>query len=183
MEHNKTVAEGNNPQNQENSMEDILASIKQIMSYDLSEEAYVNEENSSSSAAKQEIEGKTAQENDRFLELTQRVEPLDMPKKSKNMRSSCEEEISIATFTPASDKKEKDDQSLLSKEALSASMNALSQLNQALSPKKSIQSNESLETFLHNMLRPLLKEWLDKNLPHLVESVVEKEIQELKKKL
>ena len=34
----------------------------------------------------------------------------------------------------------------------------------------------TLESMVREMLRPLLKEWLDRNLPYLIERLVKKEI-------
>jgi hypothetical protein len=34
----------------------------------------------------------------------------------------------------------------------------------------------TLETMVRGMLRPLLREWLDRNLPYLIERLVKKEI-------
>ena len=37
-------------------------------------------------------------------------------------------------------------------------------------------SGITLEAMVRGMLRPLLKEWLDRNLPYLIERLVRKEI-------
>ena len=40
-------------------------------------------------------------------------------------------------------------------------------------------SNQSLESLVTEMLRPMLKEWLDKNLPAMVDTMIKKEIKRL----
>jgi cell pole-organizing protein PopZ len=44
---------------------------------------------------------------------------------------------------------------------------------------QSYQSDNKLETVLNELVKPLLKEWMDKNLPQLVEKVVEEEFGKL----
>ena len=38
------------------------------------------------------------------------------------------------------------------------------------------EGQRTIEDLVREMLRPLLKEWLDSNLPHLVERVVQEEV-------
>jgi cell pole-organizing protein PopZ len=47
----------------------------------------------------------------------------------------------------------------------------------ALSASIAMQSSERVETLMREMLRPMLKNWLDDNLPNLVERLVRVEIQ------
>ena len=68
-------------------------------------------------------------------------------------------------------------------EALSASLSALATLAEPSAKPKIVRSGEtSVEQLLREMLRPLLKEWLNQNLPPLVESMVRKEIQRITRK-
>ena len=41
----------------------------------------------------------------------------------------------------------------------------------------------SIESIVREMLKPMLKEWLDKNLPDLVQKMVERELEKLSKRL
>lgn len=41
----------------------------------------------------------------------------------------------------------------------------------------------TIETIVREMLRPMLKEWLDQNLPDIVQSMVERELEKLTKRL
>jgi cell pole-organizing protein PopZ len=64
----------------------------------------------------------------------------------------------------------------VSDDAASASRDALAALSALLiKPEGEVASN-TLEGLVREMLRPMLKEWLDARLPELVQSLVEKEI-------
>lgn len=75
---------------------------------------------------------------------------------------------------------------LVSDAAAAASIAALTQIQQ-ISPKSEKRMSDiplgegptSIESMVREMLRPLLKEWLDSNLPHLVERVVQDEVSRL----
>ncbi len=62
---------------------------------------------------------------------------------------------------------------LVSQGAASASRQSLSALAAVARPP---QAETSLEGLVREMLRPMLRDWLDANLPSLVESLVAKEI-------
>jgi cell pole-organizing protein PopZ len=64
---------------------------------------------------------------------------------------------------------------LVSDETASASRSALSALS-ALIVKPQPLADNTLEGLVREMLRPMLTEWLDANLPELVEGMVAKEI-------
>lgn len=80
---------------------------------------------------------------------------------------------------------------LVESEAAGATMSALQRLNQAMQdsappvvasdpgPSLGGGSSKTIEDMVGEMLRPMLKEWLDKNLPSLVEGIVEREISRL----
>lgn len=46
-------------------------------------------------------------------------------------------------------------------------------------PGPTVGGNRTLEDIIKEMLRPMLQEWIDKNLPQLVERAVDREIQRL----
>jgi len=78
------------------------------------------------------------------------------------------------------------DDRLVSGGAAAASVAALSQLATAGAPPRERQSDmplgaasKTLEELVRELLRPLLKEWLDTNLPPLVERVVQEEIRRM----
>ncbi len=87
----------------------------------------------------------------------------------------------VAEEAPASD------EGLLSGETLSASMTALNALRDSLNapapqaPRSSVgfRSGTTVEDLVREALKPMLKEWLDHNLPAIVETLVQKEISKL----
>lgn len=91
----------------------------------------------------------------------------------------------ISASTPALASSE----SLISDEALSASVSALNALRDSMTaaaPRPSpsgvdiaFRSGTTVEDLVREALKPMLKEWLDSNLPALVESLVKKEISKL----
>ncbi len=82
------------------------------------------------------------------------------------------------------------DENLVSSQAMSASANSLSRLAQAtkFAPKKSFSSladqrNVTLDQLIQDMIRPMIKQWIDTHLPSLVEEMVAKEIKRITKHL
>lgn len=77
------------------------------------------------------------------------------------------------------------DESLISGETFSASMAALSALRDSLNtpaptpaarPSMGFRSGTTVEDLAREALKPMLKEWLDQNLPSIVETLVQREI-------
>jgi len=73
---------------------------------------------------------------------------------------------------------------LLSDTAASAATGAFAKLSSAVqrtAPEESVaeDSGRTVEQFVEDMIRPMLKSWLDENLPPIVERLVEKEIQKI----
>ena len=72
-----------------------------------------------------------------------------------------------------------DSNSLMSSAAYAASSDVLGDLARAILSQRELQvggSEITLEAMVREMMRPLLKEWLDQNLPYLIERLVKKEI-------
>jgi hypothetical protein len=68
---------------------------------------------------------------------------------------------------------------VLSSPASAASSDALAQLAKAILDRRDVAIGSrgiTLEGMVREMLRPMLKEWLDRNLPYLIERLVKKEI-------
>ena len=79
------------------------------------------------------------------------------------------------------------DQSLVGANVAGVASSALDRLNQAVqesgpppvapNPGPAVgASGKTIEDMVKEMLRPMLKEWLDRNLPPMVERIVEREI-------
>jgi cell pole-organizing protein PopZ len=73
---------------------------------------------------------------------------------------------------------------LVSDQAAGAATGAFAKLSQAVQrtpPELSIadDSGRTTEQFIEDMMRPMLREWLDQNLPAMVERIVQREIQKI----
>ena len=73
---------------------------------------------------------------------------------------------------------------LVSATVASAAGGAFARLSEAIHktpPEESVadESGRTIEQFVEDMIRPLLKEWLDENLPPIVERLVQREIQKI----
>ncbi len=155
----------------EPSMEEILASIKRIIAEDgavapspprtrrASAPANVSFEPQEAAvpqpATKPTVE---ADDNEEVLELTQSMDP-----------AAAQPEKPASPPEPALDAR------LVSDSVETASRHALAALS-ALVVKPQGNGDNTLDGLVREMLRPMLKEWLDSRLPELVEALVEKEI-------
>jgi cell pole-organizing protein PopZ len=149
----------------EPSMEEILSSIRRIIAED-------GEQPAAAPPAPAAAKG------EEILELTEVVEdhPADPPAAPESPKA--EPPAPAAAADPADH--------LVSDSAAAASIAALSQIQQLSSPNEKRMSDiplgegqRTIEDMVREMLRPLLKEWLDSNLPHLVERVVQDEVARL----
>ena len=70
---------------------------------------------------------------------------------------------------------------ILSQPTARASVDVLSELASAILDRRDVHVNAggkelTLESMVREMLKPILREWLDRNLPYLIERLVKKEI-------
>jgi cell pole-organizing protein PopZ len=68
---------------------------------------------------------------------------------------------------------------IISGRTIQASTDVLSQLARAILDQRDIAVGNrdlTMEGMVRQMLRPILREWLDRNLPYLIERLVKKEI-------
>ena len=70
---------------------------------------------------------------------------------------------------------EMSEEPILSHRAAAASLGSLETLSKLL-VKPEPESDGTLEGLVREMLRPMLREWLDTNLPEMVETLVAREI-------
>lgn len=137
----------------EPSMEDILASIKRIIAEDV-------ESGTPARARRRPAPPPPVVEDyvddDDVLELSQPApEPAPMPMSAPVAAVPVERILSDSAA-----------------EASRAPLDTLSKLVE----KPEISGSDTLEGLVRQMLAPMLSNWLDKNLPELVESMVAKEI-------
>lgn len=154
----------------EPSMEEILASIKRIIAEDGAtatpaprarrgaNPAHVAPQPQELAMPQPVAQPTVEQTNDEeVLELTESIEATSAP--------ASEEPAPPAPPPPR----------IVSENAAVASRQALAALS-ALVVKPEPNGDNTLDGLVREMLRPMLKEWLDSRLPELVESLVEKEI-------
>lgn len=163
----------------EPSMEEILASIRRIIAEDNKEGGTPN------AAAEQDI-----------LELTDRVEadgsvvslatrmtpraetreppPIAVAPYEPAPKAASEPELPVAKPAP-----EASPDSVISADAAAASIAALSALTRETAQGATMSGDRSLEETTRELLKPLLKAWLDTNLPPLIERIVREEIARL----
>lgn len=160
----------------EPSMEEILASIRRIIAEDGEQPA--------PAPAKEPPPPAGAPKPDEILELTEVVEEERAPKPA--VAAPPEPEPPKETPMHSEPIEASPSQSLVSDAAAAASLAALSQLKQIGERSEQRMSDipvgegqRTIEGMVREMLIPLLKEWLDSNLPHIVERIVQEEVERL----
>ncbi len=165
----------------EPSMEEILASIRRIIAEDGEQPAAAPPPAATAVAAAQPA---PAAKSEEILELTEVVEehPTEPEPEPAPEPPKPEPPAPPMAAVAAADLGDR----LVSDAAAAASIAALSQIQQLGSQSEKRMSDiplgegqRTIEAMVREMLRPLLKEWLDSNLPHLVERVVQDEVSRL----
>lgn len=92
--------------------------------------------------------------------------------------------ISSQEDEPAVSTKKAESETLLSTGTASTTTGAFAKLSKAFRPTPVEESvadgaGRTVEQFIEDMARPMLKEWLDENMPAIVERLVQKEIQKI----
>lgn len=161
---------------QEPTMEEILASIRRIISEDdapASEEAAPEPEPEPAPEPEPELPAfEPEDEDDGVLELTEKVDSvgdLDVYAAS----SAAPEEDDSYDLPPVDDGPGEGLVSDPTAAAAAAAFGALSK-NILMPPE-----GRTLEDVVKTLLRPLLKQWLDDNLPGIVEAAVQAEVERI----
>jgi cell pole-organizing protein PopZ len=145
----------------EPTMEEILASIRRIISEDDAPEG----EGAVAAQADDEFEPEaieTADEGAAAPEETAAPEPEVFQPEPEPARA----EAPAARQEP-----------LVSREAASAAANAFGQLSAAVTQPS--RNSPTLEDLAREMLAPMLRQWLDKNLPAIVQAAVRDEVERI----
>ena len=168
---------------QEPTMEEILASIRRIISEDDApvEEAAAAAEPDSEPDPEPALVAEDAPAEDDVLELTDPIEPPAPVESLGDIDVYSPEPASEPAPPPAPSDAEpiqgfsRDEvaDNLVGDHAASLAATAFGSLSSALLMPK---DGRTLEDVVRELLRPLLKEWLDQNLPRIVESKVEEEV-------
>ena len=147
-----------NATGQEPSMEEILASIRKVISEDDEEGTEAEEEIA-------EAEPKQVFEEDDTLELTEEFEP------------DLAEEIALVDEVL-------NDEGLVSAVTTEAGASAFALLAGAYDSTLLLgRADRTLESLVRVVMRPLLSSWLEANLPNVVERLVQAEIQKMSDKI
>lgn len=173
-------------------MEDILASIKRIIADDsnAADEDVARVENVADAEELprfgsgplhlvEEMKEPEPVVGEEILELTQPVEsvvpaPADSPSEPEQAEPARPVEAFVSRnvtspFPPSVSP-------IVSDDTASASRQSLAALSALLVKSESENGENTLEGLVREMLRPLMKDWLDQKLPELVERMVENEI-------
>ena len=169
---------------QEPTMEEILASIRRIISED-----DVPAEGAAPAEAEPEPEAVEAapafepaaeEEDDGVLELTERVETLgDLDVYTPTVSEEPEEPAPVAAAEPEYEPEPAPvapGEGLVGPIAASAAASAFGQLSAAIQMPA---DGRTLEDVVRELLRPLLKDWLDSNLPQIVQATVDREVERI----
>jgi len=145
----------------EPSMEDILSSIKRIIAEDV--------ETGGASRVRRRPAPQAAPveaaEEDDVLELNEPAPDSDAP----SMAAPVAAQVAAAPAPAVPAEK------IISDEAAEVSRARLASLSR-LVIKPEVAGSDTLEGLVREMLKPMLRDWLDTNLPGLVETMVAKEI-------
>ena len=168
---------------EEPSIEEILDSIRQIISDD-------DEEEAAEAPAEESVE-----EEEEVVELTDKVEdepapepePEEEPEPEPTPEPEPEEpepepvEIDMQDPEPeAEPATEADDDALFTQIAESATADGFEKLVK----KTAVEYNGiTLEEIVRTELKPLLREWLDDNLPSMIERLVQEELERISKRV
>lgn len=180
---------------QDPSMEDILASIRRILSEDDAKEA---EEPTPPPPAppppppppppepepepntEPEPEPEPEPESD-VLELTEAMVEEEEEPEPAPVPEPEPEPIAMA-FPPETAAPEPAPESLLAPPVQMAGTTALAELARAVARERGIglgHGGMTLEELVRDILKTLIKDWLDQNLPYMIERIVKKEIERM----
>jgi uncharacterized protein len=184
----------------EPSMEEILASIRRIIA----------EDGDAAAPPEKPAAEKAVKRDEEVLELTEVVEedgsvvslstvgakkPAPEPPPKRAIEPAPEPPLkrAIEPAPPAPEPEpepmQTDEDRLVSETTAAASMAALSQLSTLSAQRQQISdmplgdANITLLEVVRELLRPMLKDWLDTNLPPLVERLVQEEIRRVSKEI
>jgi cell pole-organizing protein PopZ len=147
-------------------MEEILSSIKRV----------IEESEAAPAARPRRPAGKpqTAATGEEVLELSERVAfpAVERPAPTAAPAPSVDEPAAPAPATTGAAPRA---ESIISDNAAQASRGPLEALSRLI-VKPDVAGSDTLEGLVREMLRPMLRDWLDTNLPGIVEAMVAKEI-------
>ena len=177
-----------NSSEEEPSIEEILASIRQIISDD---------EEEGDSGEEETLESPVREGHDDVLELTeedleeQEPEPYIEEEPEIEMRDIEEAPAPIPQAEPEPEPFHQREEpvepppsnvpsDILSSGTQAAAMSSISKLTKQMPVNRSRSYDGiTLEDIVRETLHPMLREWMDDNLPSMVERIVQKELEKL----
>ncbi|HLK24965.1 MAG TPA: DUF2497 domain-containing protein [Caulobacteraceae bacterium] len=163
------------PNVQEPTMEEILASIRRI----ISEDEPQGESAPAPEAAAPEPEIVAEAEADEVLELTEplpQAEPEPEPEPVFETHGDIEAVAPPAPESASFAAAPTDEEPLISQPTEEVTTSAFGQLHRSVGMPK---GGRTLEDVVREMLNPLLKAWLDEHLPTIVQAKVEEEVERI----
>ena len=124
------------------------------------------------------------EEIDEPEDVVPEIETVLMPEDDDLEDIDMIETTTIQEDEPAVSTKKVETEALLSTGTASTTTGAFAKLSKAFRPTPVEESvadgaGRTVEQFIEDMARPMLKEWLDENMPAIVERLVQKEIQKI----
>ncbi len=175
----------NNPE-QEPSIEEILASIRQIISDDDEEDNVAEPEEEAEPepepVAKAKPESEPEEEDEEILELTDKVDgDEDEELEEEYEPEPPRVEIDLQDSADYEDEPEEDDDddSLLTDSAQHAVLEGISALASKTALDRKGTGATTIEDIVREMMKPMLREWLDIHLPPMIEKIVQKELRKI----
>ena len=160
----------NNKDQTEASMEEILASIRRIISQDDNDE-------SSDRLHHEDKNKSTVNDEDEILVLT---DVGDEDVSLEVNKTQGKSDINLNAETISTNVRDKYEEPIISSKVEELSISLISDLVSAIGSGATIGTeNKTFEQLTKEMLRPMLKEWLDANLPKTVENIVREEIKRI----
>ncbi len=157
----------------EPTMEEILSSIKRVIEESESAPARSAARRPVAKTNVASATPLTADEPEQVLELNERVNfPQVNPREIR--RDEPVDERAPVGAAPQQQRAE----TILSHDAAQASRGQLEALSRMI-VKPEAAGSDTLEGMVREMLRPMLRDWLDANLPQIVEAMVSKEIERI----
>jgi cell pole-organizing protein PopZ len=98
--------------------------------------------------------------------------------KSESENSKNDESENILELTSIVNQENSDDQ-LISENVKKNTEAEIDKFTTALKKGSYSDKNQSLELFVNNLLKPLIKDWLNNNLTQIVEKIVSEEIKKI----
>jgi cell pole-organizing protein PopZ len=174
----------------ETSMDDILANIRRVISEEDEEVAgeanaepkvEVTEEKPeegiqmAATIETDELDSEIDLSKPESPPVPEQIDASNAPQREASLSDGDDVlELTQAMIAPADD--------LMSGLTTKTSSDVLSELARAIMDRREMglgDKDVTLEGMVREMMRPLLREWLDRNLPHLIERLVKKEIDKM----